>query len=287
MRLAYNPNLPMRESYVAIYRIYVLIDPYTHEIFYVGQTVNNLETRLSGHINGGNSNYKKNAYIQEIIAKGRRPEIKQVEAIACTCFIDKVLVNERELFWIKYYKDRGYTLYNISGVDTDFETTDYKDYLRSIKAGETKWHYYYCGVTIGGVKVYDANKMLADGFVFTEKEQDTELTTVQQLEQAYKNKIAGVINEYDEKLSQLYRLIPKTIETEVFPTPLAWTSEFSAGIVYSDEDEYSYWDEINETDDYDLEDDELEGEYLENDLADFEEGNDDEISYITGTEDGI
>jgi len=40
----------MRESYVGIYSIYVLKNPFTDEIFYVGQTAKNLNARLAGHI---------------------------------------------------------------------------------------------------------------------------------------------------------------------------------------------------------------------------------------------
>jgi len=56
--ILYRPSLPLKESYHALYKIYVLKHPDTDEIFYVGQTKNELSERLAGHIRQeGNEKY--------------------------------------------------------------------------------------------------------------------------------------------------------------------------------------------------------------------------------------
>jgi len=159
--LAYSPKLYLIESHVACYKIYILKNPLDNQIFYVGQTINDLSERLYGHINQtGASNRDKINYIKSIIEKGEKPIIEQVETIHTTCYIDKASVNERENYWIKYYRGIGCKLFNIANP----KNYEYQNYLSSIKKGESKWHYYYCGKTISGYEVYDETRLKADGF---------------------------------------------------------------------------------------------------------------------------
>lgn len=162
-KLAFMPTLTLYDSYVAIYRIYILINPFTTEIFYVGQTMKELEIRLSGHLADSDSNKPKQEYIQNIVKQGGKPIIESIEAIKGTCYLDKMAVDEREKYWIRYYKAIGCNLLNSASSGNK----EYHSYLRSLKAGETSWHYYYCGETRSGYKVYDVKRLESDGFRFT------------------------------------------------------------------------------------------------------------------------
>ena len=162
--LAYSPVLHLVESHVAIYKIYVLKNPFTKEIFYVGQTLQEIETRLYGHIKDTETNKQKSTYIQAILDQGAKPEIEAIETIQGTCYIDKLILNEREKYWIRYYKSAGCTLLNIASMGENGKCAEYHSYLSSLKKGQTSWHYYYCGKTRGGVKVYDEKRLMADGF---------------------------------------------------------------------------------------------------------------------------
>jgi hypothetical protein len=162
--LAYSPLLYLVESHVAIYKIYVLKNPFTQDVFYVGQTMQEIEMRLVGHLVLSETNKEKVAYIQDILAKGEKPIIESIETIAATCYIDKMAVNEREIYWIKYYKSLGCSLLNKSVTDPNTKCREYHTYLSSIKQGKSSYHYYYCGKTAGGIRVYDEKRLLADGF---------------------------------------------------------------------------------------------------------------------------
>lgn len=163
--IPYSPAIQLRDnSWVAVYKIYVLKNPSSGEVFYVGQTSMELKNRLSGHISGNSGNPVKDSVIKDIISKGEKPIIESVETIMGTCYIDKMMVNEREIFWIKYYKAQGVALLNVSITSPDAECREYKTYLRSIQQGQSAYKYYYCGQTYGGLHVYDEKKMNADGF---------------------------------------------------------------------------------------------------------------------------
>lgn len=167
MKVAYSPILPLIKSHVAIYKIYVLKNPLKeNEIFYVGQTFKELEERLIGHINESESNQPKVAYIKQIIENGSKPIIESIEVINGTCYADRLMVNERELYWIKYYKALGFQLLNAAGTKDNAYCYEYKNYLSSLKRGETSWHYYYCGKTRNGDEVYDEKRLNMDGFSF-------------------------------------------------------------------------------------------------------------------------
>lgn len=211
--LPYSPNLALQKSYVAIYKIYVLKNPRTDEIFYVGQTSQELPIRLLGHIHeSGESNPEKREYIKTLMDQGFRPLINPIETIMGICYIDKLLVNEREIFWIKYYKSQGVRLLNAAIMHNDAECKDYKTYLRSIKAGQSSYHYYYCGITHGGHQVYDVKKMKADGLRLPEGDP----TNVK------------IVEKIVEKIVYVKRA---TVQTEYFGSPQPeWTPEFAMSI---------------------------------------------------------
>lgn len=263
--LAYSPTVSLIESHVAIYKIYVLRNPIDEKIFYVGQTMQSLETRLSGHMSEtGGSNREKINYIKEILESGNKPIIEAIETIATTCYIDKMAVNEREIYWIRYHKSLGCVLLNKAAIAPNTKCHEYHGYLTSIKKGETSWHYYYCGKTAGGYKVYDEAKLKADGFRLREPES------------VKKGKIIGIEHYYNPLEYRKYLLkigisIDKEVDkdvisTEIFPIQPSWTVEFAASIPYND------LFEDNEIDDCDFEDDELEG-----DMSDYEPDHDNDI----------
>lgn len=88
--------------------IYILIDPISNEIRYVGKT-NNIKQRLDNHKNRcRDTNTHKRHWINKLRLKGLYPELEVV---------DKVLVSEWhywEKFWISYYKSIGCRLTNVT-----------------------------------------------------------------------------------------------------------------------------------------------------------------------------
>lgn len=100
-------------------KIYVLKDPRTKEVKYVGRTSNSLNGRLCKHINeaekyDASKNNKKLEWISELLSIGCKPIIKQVECVSVKESAEK------ELQWIAYYKSKSCKLVNLSGtVHTD------------------------------------------------------------------------------------------------------------------------------------------------------------------------
>lgn len=89
-------------------RIYVLIDPTSKEIRYVGKTVKTLKNRLYGHITqskDGKSDTYRDRWIRGLSAQGLRPEIREIEV----CGADWA---NRERFWIAHFRDAGARLTN-------------------------------------------------------------------------------------------------------------------------------------------------------------------------------
>lgn len=90
-------------------KIYALIDPINNEIKWVGKTIMKLNDRLNSHIQ--NSRFEKykigcKKWIQSLLKNNKKPIIKLIEET------DNYI--EREKYWIKYYKNLGYSLTNIS-----------------------------------------------------------------------------------------------------------------------------------------------------------------------------
>lgn len=89
--------------------IYVLCDPRTAEVRYVGKSVNP-QLRLGNHIKeakkAGHKN-RKNAWIASLLSAGVRPELRVIE----TCVVDNW--KERECFWIGKYRKSEARLLNL------------------------------------------------------------------------------------------------------------------------------------------------------------------------------
>lgn len=91
------------------YKIYCLKNPTTNEIKYVGVTVNDISKRLSQHISDTvkNPQLYKAKWISSILKQGIRPIIEVIE------ICNKDTWADREIFWIKKYKEEGIKLTNI------------------------------------------------------------------------------------------------------------------------------------------------------------------------------
>jgi hypothetical protein len=93
--------------------IYMLIDPrYDDEkdtIKYIGKTEDYPPNRLKQHISESKrtpDQTTKTKWINELLQLGLKPRIEIIEVT------DNILWEERETYWIKYYRDNGYKITN-------------------------------------------------------------------------------------------------------------------------------------------------------------------------------
>ena len=87
--------------------IYILKNPDTNEVRYVGQT-NDIKRRLDRHIQNSR-NIKDTRHVSNWIRSlGKKPLMEVIESC------DKSVRNEREQHWTDYYKSQGYDLCNHS-----------------------------------------------------------------------------------------------------------------------------------------------------------------------------
>ena len=87
--------------------IYILKHPITNDIRYVGQT-NNPKRRLSRHL-GNSRTLKDKRHINNWIRSLNTLPIMEIIEVC-----DYSIRNEREQYWINYYKTKGYDLCNAS-----------------------------------------------------------------------------------------------------------------------------------------------------------------------------
>lgn len=88
-------------------RIYKLLDPITKEIRYIGKTVKSLDKRLNDHIYDCKraTNHRTN-WINSLLKKELIPIIEEIENVPWSKSQD------REMYWIAYFKEKGYKLCN-------------------------------------------------------------------------------------------------------------------------------------------------------------------------------
>jgi hypothetical protein len=87
-------------------RIYVLCDPDTGEVRYVGKTAMRLCNRLAKHMEANPKVYS-GRWIGKLKAEGKRPIIRCIEEVGDNWA-------ERECYWIAYYRSQGCQLTNVS-----------------------------------------------------------------------------------------------------------------------------------------------------------------------------
>lgn len=101
-------------------QIYVLIDPITNDIKYVGKTVSSLSKRLSSHYKDKHHTHKT-CWIKSLKDKGLKPIIQNIE------FCNEDELNCREIYWISYFKEK-YKLTNLTnggdGLPIGFKHSD-------------------------------------------------------------------------------------------------------------------------------------------------------------------
>ena len=100
--------------------IYSLKDPITYQIKYIGKTID-INRRYKEHIQTHrNRKSKKNSWVISLIKNGLEPIMEILEE----CNLDNW--EERETFWISYYKDLGFNLKNIQhgGGRTEYVFTE-------------------------------------------------------------------------------------------------------------------------------------------------------------------
>lgn len=91
-------------SHVAIY---VLIDPISHEIRYVGWISGSLARRLQRHVADSTKGlYKRARWISRLKRLGYRPQIELVQMVPAAAW------QEAERYWIAYYRSLGCQLVN-------------------------------------------------------------------------------------------------------------------------------------------------------------------------------
>lgn len=81
-------------------KIYVLKDPNSLQVRYVGKTVQLLRYRLSCHISRSKKHHTthSNCWIFSLLKENKRPIIELIEEV------EDNIWEEREIFWINYYK---------------------------------------------------------------------------------------------------------------------------------------------------------------------------------------
>lgn len=92
-----------------MYKIYVLKDDKNH-IKYVGITKNSLKTRLNGHISKSKRNVEfthKTNWIKSLLNENVKPTIEEIESVDT-----EIEALNREIFWIKHFKELGCNLTN-------------------------------------------------------------------------------------------------------------------------------------------------------------------------------
>jgi len=85
--------------------IYILKDPITNKVRYVGKTETSLQKRLYDHIYN-KTKTPKSSWIQSLLKQNLKPLIEEIERTTRANWI------EREIYWISFYKNQGEKLTN-------------------------------------------------------------------------------------------------------------------------------------------------------------------------------
>ncbi len=101
-------------------KIYALVDPFTKQIRYIGQTCQELNIRLYQHWRDRHQGKEKNEHKSNWINKiydlhGVRPEIKLIEELGPYNLVSDEIINSRERHWIEHFNDMSCDLTNTSG----------------------------------------------------------------------------------------------------------------------------------------------------------------------------
>lgn len=156
-------------------RIYVLKNRLTDEIFYIGRTKKPLTDRLHGHISAAKgksdkfTNAIKDEYIRQLIKKDNKPKIEEIEVITPISYIEYLEIAEKELFWMRYFKEKGCLIMNIIGLRIPQPNAKYLWYLETKEKWSVPIEYYFCGRDVRGQNLYHKKRMIEDGMGWTEE----------------------------------------------------------------------------------------------------------------------
>jgi len=187
---AYSKEEYFEGGYQITERIYILKDPRTESVFYIGKTKKPPCDRLHGHIaaaknkNGKFRNNIKDALIREIIASGSKPTITMIESLTPISYIEYLEIPEREIYWMKKFKEEGHPLMNIMGLRIPQPNSEYLWYLECRARRSVPEKYYYCGKDKDGNSLYDKERMINDGLEWIQ-----ESVTVKKSYNPYNNSI--------------------------------------------------------------------------------------------------
>lgn len=171
---AYTKESYFKGGFQVMERIYVLRHPETRDVFYIGKTKKPLSDRLHGHISAAKGksekfrNTIKDEYIMGILATGKKPLIETVEKIVPISFIESLEIAEREIYWMKHFQSRGYSIMNIMGLKVIQPNAKYLFYLESKEKGSVPAEYYFCGYDKEGNGLYHKERILIDGLYWAE-----------------------------------------------------------------------------------------------------------------------
>lgn len=91
-----------------IYHIYILIDPRTYQIRYVGQTIN-IKSRFIDHTTKQYGKNRRTCWLNKLRSLNLKPIIQGIEECDETNWAD------REKYWIRHYRELGCDLVNATG----------------------------------------------------------------------------------------------------------------------------------------------------------------------------
>jgi predicted GIY-YIG superfamily endonuclease/DNA-binding transcriptional regulator YiaG len=112
--------------------IYALVDPRDNLIRYVGIT-DNLYSRVGAHLRETGSRTAKGKWLAELNAENLLPLAKELEQVKVSRK-ERYLAEERERYWIEYYKKAGMPLLNVIYVDIG------KERISPVKLSRQKYY---------------------------------------------------------------------------------------------------------------------------------------------------
>lgn len=92
------------------YYVYVLSDPRTDIVYYVGIT-NNPDVRMAQHVYSLKSTRAKDNWVRQLLSEGVKPEMRILQGRN-----DREYILCREKYWIQYYLVRGAPLLNTQNI---------------------------------------------------------------------------------------------------------------------------------------------------------------------------
>lgn len=89
--------------------IYALVDPFSLQVKYIGQT-RNLRKRMILHVSAKevNANYPKAIWVRELLLRGRKPAVKVLD------YASSLDWKEKEMLWISIFRKSSTELLNVT-----------------------------------------------------------------------------------------------------------------------------------------------------------------------------